>query len=43
MGIREYAGTGFQVYGTEDEVTNGLQHYILPIEKCSKITKIKHI
>ena len=43
MGIREYAGPGFEVYGTEDEAINGLQHYILPIEKCSKKTKIKHI
>ena len=39
MGIREYAGKGFEVYGAEDDVTNGLQHYILPIEKCSKKTK----
>ncbi len=33
MGIREYAGTGFEVYGTTDEVKNGLQHYELPTEK----------
>lgn len=33
MGIREYAGTGFEVYGGEDEVHDGLQHYSLPTEK----------
>ena len=38
MGIREWAGSGFEVYGTENEVCNGLQHYRLPIKK-SKIMK----
>ena len=32
-GIREYAGSGLEVYGTEDEVYDGLQHYKLPLEK----------
>lgn len=32
MGIREYAGTGFEVYGTESEAYNGLQHYYLPTD-----------
>lgn len=32
MGIREYAGPGFEVYGTEEE-QDGLQHYELPTEK----------
>ena len=27
MGIREYAGAGFEVYGVCDIVTHGLQHY----------------
>lgn len=35
MGIREYAGTGFEVYGTEHEVSDGLQHYSLPTTKIS--------
>ena len=33
MGIREWAGPGFEVYGVEDEVYNGLQHYKLPTKK----------
>ena len=33
MGIREWAGPGFEVYGVEDEVYDGLQHYKLPTEK----------
>lgn len=33
MGIREYAGSGYEVYGTETEVCKGLQHYNLPITK----------
>ena len=33
MGIREWAGSGFEVYGVEDEVYDGLQHYKLPTEK----------
>ncbi len=43
MGIREYAGDGFEVSGTKDSVVNGLQRYILPIEKDSKKPKIKHV
>ena len=31
-GIREDAGTGFEVYGTDTEESNGLQHYYLPSE-----------
>lgn len=33
MGIREWAGPGFEIYGVEDEVYDGLQHYRLPVEK----------
>ena len=33
MGIREWAGPGFEVYGVEDEVYDGLQHYKLPTKK----------
>ena len=33
MGIREWAGPGYEVYGGEDEVYNGLQRYKLPTEK----------
>lgn len=33
MGIREYAGTGFEVYGTENVAYDGLQHYSLSTEK----------
>ena len=33
MGIREYAGSGVEVYGVEDEAYNGIQHYKLPTEK----------
>lgn len=37
MGIREYAGPGFEVRGVDDEVYNGLQHFTLPKAK----TKVK--
>ena len=39
-GIREDAGPGYGVYGTETEVYNGLQHYSLPTskEKTYKLT-----
>lgn len=40
MGIREWAGSGFEVYGVEDEVHNGLQHYALPTEKVNVKKKI---
>ena len=33
MGIREYAGSGFEVCGTEHEAYNGLQHYKFPTKK----------
>ena len=33
MGIREWAGPGFEVYGVEDKVYNGLQHYKLSTKK----------
>ena len=33
MGIREYAGSGFEVYGVSNQDYDGLQHYILPVEK----------
>ena len=33
MGIREWAGPGFEVYGVENEVYDGLQRYKLPTEK----------
>ncbi len=33
MGIREWAGPGFEVYGVEDKVYDGLQHYKLSTEK----------
>lgn len=38
-GIREYAGSGFEVYGVESEAYHGLQHYSLPVEK-SAVKKI---
>lgn len=41
MGIREYAGSGFEVYGVDDEVHNGLQHFTLPKEKENVLTKKK--
>ncbi len=40
MGIREWAGPGFEVYGVEDEVYDGLQHYKLPTEKGKVKKKI---
>ena len=39
MGIREWAGSGFEIYGVEDEVCDGLQHYKLPTEKPKVMTK----
>ena len=40
MGIREYAGAGFEVYGVEDKVYDVLQHYSLPIKNnCKKLKK----
>ena len=35
MGIREWAGPGFEVYGVDDKAYNGLQHYKLPTEKVN--------
>lgn len=40
MGIREYAGSGFEVYGVASEEVNGLQHYNLPSEKENVKKKI---
>lgn len=42
MGIREYAGAGFEVYGTEDEVQDGIQHYSLPTGKEKLLKKFKN-
>ena len=39
MGIREYAGSGFEVYGVDDEIYNGLQHFTLPTGKKKALTK----
>lgn len=33
MGIREYAGSGFEVYGVSSKEYDGLQHYNLPVER----------
>lgn len=33
MNLRQFAGTGFKLYGNENEVIDGLQHYYLPTEK----------
>lgn len=41
MGIREWAGPGFEVYGVESEVSNGLQHYKLSTEKVNVKEKTK--
>jgi len=38
-GIREYAGSGFEVYGADSEAYNGLQHYYLPVENNKVKTK----
>lgn len=34
MGIREWAGSGFEVYGVQYEENNGLKQYKLPTEKA---------
>lgn len=39
MGIREWAGPGHEVYGTESVEHNGLQHYKLPTEKVNNKQK----
>ena len=41
MGLREYAGTGYEVYGIETEEHNGLQHFYLPTEKGQAIKHTK--
>jgi hypothetical protein len=38
-GIREYAGTGLDVIGSDDFSINGLQHYYLPCELENKKNK----
>ena len=43
MGIREYAGSGFEVYGATDKVCDGLQHYKLPVEKTKKLIQKRSI
>ena len=35
MGIREWSGSGFEVYGCENIEYYGLQHFILPTEKSN--------
>ena len=40
MGIREWAGRGLEVYGVEDEVYDGLQHYKLPTQKANAKKKV---
>lgn len=40
MGIREWAGSGFEVYGVEDKVYDGLQHYKLPTKKANIKKKV---
>ena len=40
MGIREWAGPGFEVDGNDDVVHNGLQHYTLPTEKSNVKEKV---
>lgn len=40
-GIREYAGPGFEVHGTDRESYNGLQHYYLPDKNQNIKSKIK--
>lgn len=41
MGIREYAGSGYEVFGSADEVYKGVQHYYLPIYKVKVKEKAK--
>lgn len=41
-GIRRDAGTGWEVYGSEDEVDHGLQHYYLPVEKVNVKKKARY-
>ena len=40
MGIREWAGRGLEVYGIEDEVYDGLQHYKLPTQRVNTNKKV---
>lgn len=40
-GIREFSGTGYEVYGDDSEAYNGLQHYYLPVEKSPVKKKSK--
>ena len=39
--LREDAGLGYSVYGTEKDIYNGLQHYYLPTSKENVKKKIK--
>lgn len=43
MGIREFAGTGYDVYGTDKESYHGLQHYHLPTEKGQAMQHKKNV
>lgn len=40
LGLREDAGPGFEVYGSDDEVYNGLQHYTLPKSRNNAPQKV---
>ena len=41
MGLRDYAGTGYEVYGIDSVAEHGLQHYYLPTEKGQVIKHTK--
>lgn len=43
MGLRDYAGTGYEVYGIDSEAHNGLQHYYLPTEKGQAMQHKKNV
>ena len=42
MGLREWAGSGYEVIGTAQEEHNGLQHYKLPTEKAKIMQKVNY-
>lgn len=41
MGLRDYAGTGYEVYGIDSIAEHGIQHYYLPTEKSQVIKHTK--
>lgn len=41
MGMREFAGRGCEVFGSDDEVYQGVQHYSLPIYKVKVKTRVR--